>query len=82
MTGLELPILAMEHMYLITEEVPQLAEWRENSLLPGFHVMDLGGEIYMREEGNSLLLGTYERKRRAVGATPDGLELRCAAPDS
>ena len=61
MTGLELPILAMEHMYLITEEVPQLAEWRERSTMPGFHVVDLGGEIYMREEGNSLLLGTYER---------------------
>ena len=61
MTGLELPVLAMEHMYLITEEVPQLAEWRERSTMPGFHVVDLGGEIYMREEGNSLLLGTYER---------------------
>ena len=62
MTGLELPILAMEHMYLITEEVPQLEEWRQSSKMPGFHVVDLGGEIYMREEGNSLLLGTYERK--------------------
>ncbi|WP_395159759.1 FAD-dependent oxidoreductase [Ilumatobacter sp.] len=62
MTGLELPILAMEHMYLITEEVPQLTEWRQSSKMAGFHVVDLGGEIYMREEGNSLLLGTYERK--------------------
>ena len=61
MTGLELPVLAMEHMYLITEEVPQLAEWRSQSSMPGFHVVDFGGEIYMREEGNSLLLGTYER---------------------
>ncbi len=61
MTGLEIPILAMEHMYLITEEVPELAEWRAQSSLRGFHVMDMGGEIYMREEGNSLLLGTYER---------------------
>ncbi|NND75185.1 MAG: GcvT family protein [Ilumatobacter sp.] len=61
MTGLELPVLAMEHMYLLTEAVPQLAEWREQSPLRGFHVMDLGGEIYMREEGDGLLLGTYER---------------------
>ncbi len=60
MTGLELPVLAMEHMYLLTEPVAQLAEWRATSSLPGFHVMDLGGEIYMREEGESLLLGTYE----------------------
>ena len=62
MTGLELPILAMEHMYLITEEVPQLEEWRQSSKMSGFHVVDLGGEMYMREEGNPLLLGTYERK--------------------
>jgi dimethylglycine dehydrogenase len=60
MTGLELPVLAMEHMYLLTEHVAQLADWRATSPLPGFHVMDLGGEIYMREEGESLLLGTYE----------------------
>ena len=62
MTGLELPVLAMEHMYLITEEIPELAELTRSSRMPGFHVVDLGGEIYMREEGNSLLLGTYERK--------------------
>ena len=62
MTGLELPILAMEHMYVITEEVPQLTELRQSSKMTGFHVVDLGGEIYLREEGNSLLLGTYERK--------------------
>ncbi|MFW2381039.1 MAG: GcvT family protein [Acidimicrobiales bacterium] len=60
MTGIELPVLAMEHMYLLTEPVPELAQWRKTSSLPGFHVMDLGGEIYMREEGDGLLLGTYE----------------------
>lgn len=61
MTGLEIPVLAMEHMYLITEEIPQLAEWRSESAMSGFHAVDLGGEIYMRQEGNSLLLGTYEQ---------------------
>ena len=61
MTGLELPILAMEHMYLITEEVPELARLARVVAMPGFHCVDFGGEIYMREEGNSLLLGTYER---------------------
>ncbi|MBT8240521.1 MAG: FAD-dependent oxidoreductase, partial [Acidimicrobiia bacterium] len=60
MTGIEIPVLAMEHMYLLTEAVPELADWRATSSLPGFHVVDLGGEIYMREEGDGLLLGTYE----------------------
>ncbi len=54
MCGLELPVLAMEHHYLITEPVPEL----EGSVL--FHAMDFGGEVYLRKEGPGLLLGTYE----------------------
>src|SRR5690606_15157512 len=27
MVGLELPVLAMEHMYLITEDMPEVAAW-------------------------------------------------------
>jgi dimethylglycine dehydrogenase len=62
MCGIELPILAMEHMYLLTEEVPGLLEWNRESGREGLHCMDFGGEIYMRQEGNGLLLGTYERR--------------------
>ncbi len=54
MCGIELPVLAMEHMYLVTEAVPEL----EGS--PLFHAMDFAGEVYMRKEGTGLLLGTYE----------------------
>jgi len=54
MRGLELPVLAMEHHYLITEAVPELAG------SPLFHAMDFGGEVYLRKEGEGLLLGTYE----------------------
>ncbi len=61
MCGIELPILAMEHMYLLTEAVPGLRDWNESSGREGMHCMDFGGEIYMRQEGDGLLLGTYER---------------------
>ena len=54
--GLELPILAMEHQYLITEELPELKGQKE--LL---HVIDFEGEIYLRQERGGVLLGTYER---------------------
>jgi dimethylglycine dehydrogenase len=54
MRGIELPVLAMEHMYLVTEAVPQLEG------APLFHAMDFAGEVYMRKEGPGLLLGTYE----------------------
>ena len=54
MCGIELPVLAMEHHYLVTEPVPEL----DGS--PLFHAMDFAGEVYMRKEGPGLLLGTYE----------------------
>jgi len=57
MVGLELPILAMEHQYLITEEIPEVAASKTEML----HVIDFEGEIYMRQEGKGMLMGTYER---------------------
>jgi dimethylglycine dehydrogenase len=56
MVGLELPILAMEHQYLITEEVPQIAGLPEQ-----LHCIDFEGELYLREERDGILIGTYER---------------------
>ncbi|TIN00369.1 MAG: FAD-binding oxidoreductase, partial [Mesorhizobium sp.] len=31
MVGLELPVLAMEHMYLITEDMPEVATWNQET---------------------------------------------------
>jgi dimethylglycine dehydrogenase len=56
MVGLELPVLAMEHQYLITEDLPSLKGKPEQ-----LHVIDFEGEIYTRQERGGMLLGTYER---------------------
>jgi dimethylglycine dehydrogenase len=56
MVGLELPILAMEHQYLITEPIPALQGQKEQ-----LHCIDFEGEIYLREERGAMLMGTYER---------------------
>jgi dimethylglycine dehydrogenase len=56
MVGLELPVLAMEHQYLITEDLPALKGQREQ-----LHAIDFEGEIYTRQERGGMLLGTYER---------------------
>jgi dimethylglycine dehydrogenase len=56
MVGLELPILAMEHQYLITEDLPEFAGQKEQ-----VHCIDFEGEIYMRQERGGMLMGTYER---------------------
>ncbi len=56
MAGLELPILAMEHQYLITDDIPELKGQKEQ-----LHCIDFEGEIYMRQERGGMLMGTYER---------------------
>ena len=57
MTGIELPVLAMEHHYLVTDEIPEVAAAAKEML----HVIDFEGEIYMRQEGRGMLIGTYEK---------------------
>ncbi|MEC8998964.1 MAG: FAD-dependent oxidoreductase [Actinomycetota bacterium] len=61
MCGLELPILAMEHMYLLTEELPEIKPWLDATGGYGIGAIDFGGEIYTRAEAGGLLLGTYEK---------------------
>ncbi|HEY6483760.1 MAG TPA: FAD-dependent oxidoreductase [Steroidobacteraceae bacterium] len=56
LVGLELPVLAMEHQYLITEEIAALKGQKEQ-----LHCIDFEGEIYLREERGGMLMGTYER---------------------
>jgi dimethylglycine dehydrogenase len=56
MVGIELPILAMEHQYLITGDLPELVGKPEQ-----LHAIDFEGEIYLRQERGGMLMGTYER---------------------
>jgi dimethylglycine dehydrogenase len=56
MVGIELPVLAMEHHYLITEDIPELAG-RDREIV---NTTDYSGEIYMRQERRGALIGTYE----------------------
>jgi dimethylglycine dehydrogenase len=56
LVGIELPVLAMEHHYLITEDLPQL-KGREREIV---NTTDYLGEIYMRQERGGCLIGTYE----------------------
>lgn len=61
MAGLELPVLAMEHHYLLTEEMPEVVEFNQSSGRELIGVIDFKGEIYTRQERTGLLLGTYEK---------------------
>lgn len=61
MVGLELPVLAMEHMYLLTEPMPEVEEFNRSTGREMVGVLDFKGEIYTRQERNGILLGTYEK---------------------
>ncbi|NNF70967.1 MAG: FAD-dependent oxidoreductase [Rhodobacteraceae bacterium] len=68
MAGLYLPLVPMAHQYIVTEEIPQIAD--RGSEFP--HVMDPGGESYLRQEGKGLCIGFYEKHCEpwAVDGTP------------
>ncbi|PAQ07131.1 GcvT family protein [Mesorhizobium temperatum] len=61
LVGVELPLLAMEHMYLLTEPMPEVEEFNKSTGREMIGVMDFKGEIYTRQERNGILLGTYEK---------------------
>jgi len=61
MVGLELPVLAMEHTYIVTEPLDAVIEHNRRTGSEMMNVIDFGGEIYMRQEGDGMLLGTYEQ---------------------
>ena len=83
MVGLELPVLAMEHMYLLTEDIPRSPSTTQNNG-EMLHAIDFGGEIYMRQEGGGLLLGTYERSGKpwSPKTTPWDFGMRSLDPTS
>ena len=56
MAGLRLPVVAMEHHYLITESLPSLTAMEAE--IP--FIIDLDGEVYLRQEHKGVLLGIYE----------------------
>lgn len=62
--GLELPVLAMEHMYLLTEDMPEVAEANRATGKELLVILDFEGEIYLRQERGGMLLGTYEQACR------------------
>jgi len=61
MVGLELPVLAMEHMYLVTDDMPEVMAFNKERGHELPHAIDFKAEIYMRQERNGIVLGTYER---------------------
>ena len=68
LAGIELPLQPTEHQYFVTETIDEIAKLDRR--LPS--VADRDGEYYLRQEGQGLLIGAYERDLRfwAEDGTP------------
>ena len=79
MAGLTLPLIPTEHQYFVTETITEIAEMDRR--LPS--VADRDGEYYLRQEGQGLLVGAYERDMRfwAEDGTPLGFGHELFADD-
>ena len=62
MIGTTVPVTNMEHQYLVTEPLPAI-EALEHELPM---IRDVDAQFYLRQEGQGLLLGPWERDCRAA----------------
>ena len=66
--GIEYPVIAMEHMYFVTDDIPELVA--RDSRVP--MVRCPRDTFYMRQEKNGLLVGIYENDCKTFGM--DGID--------
>ena len=60
LAGVDLPLMPMEHQYFVTESIPEIEALEKELPL----IADRDGEYYLRQEGQGLLVGSYERDGR------------------
>jgi len=79
LAGITLPLQPTEHQYFVTESLPEISGMDRR--LPS--IADRDGEYYLRQEGNGLLIGAYEKDMRfwAEEGTPQGFGHELFADD-
>ena len=61
MVGLEIPVIPVEHQYIVTESHPEIQKRKEQGLPEMGVLRDSDSSWYMREEAGGLILGPYEK---------------------
>ncbi len=73
MLGLDIPAIPIVHQYWVTEAVPEIVE-RKSRGLPEMPILrDEAFAGYLREEGNGLMFGPYERTEHLELFAVDGV---------
>jgi dimethylglycine dehydrogenase len=68
MMGVEHPVISMEHMYFLTDPIPELEAMDERVPI----IRDPGDDFYSRQEKKGLLVGVYEQGCKTFGM--DGID--------
>ncbi len=76
MVGLELPVLAMEHHYILTEDMPEVAEINARPARRSSTPSTSPARSIRARSARGMLLGTYEKAGDAVVAEGDALGFR------
>jgi len=60
MVGLDIPVIPVEHQYIVTEPHPEIQKRKKDGLPEMGVLRDSDSRWYMREEAGGLILGPYE----------------------
>ena len=61
MVGLDVPVIPVQHQFIVTEPHPEIQNRRNNGLPEMGVLRESDGSWYLREEAGGLLLGPYEK---------------------
>jgi dimethylglycine dehydrogenase len=83
MVGLTIPVIPVEHQYIVTDEIPEIVAWRKAGNPEHPILRDADARWYMREERGGLILGPYEKHAPAWGAygVPENFKAELLPPD-
>ncbi|MGI9236274.1 MAG: GcvT family protein [Woeseiaceae bacterium] len=61
MVGLDIPVIPVEHQYIVTEQHPELVRRKKDGLPEMGVLRESDGSWYLREENGGFILGPYEQ---------------------
>jgi len=61
MVGLDIPVIPVQHQFIVTDEVPELVERKKQGLPEMAVLRESDASYYLREERQGYILGPYEK---------------------
>jgi len=83
MVGLELPVVPVEHQFIVTGPIKELVEYNRSGNPEMAVLRESDSSYYMRQEADGLILGPYEKGAPCWGldGVPEGFGQELLPPD-